>query len=206
MKAITLHEPWASLIVAGKKTIETRNWSPPDDLIGETIAIHAGKNLETMEFIAAMHEGRTGFPDGMWKVLHDTTYETMNTFHRQGREVIVIPAGRLLGFATLAGVIINLPPNPQHSVTAHGKPLMYITAEELQDNEAFGLYGHGRYGWVLRDIQKLPDPPQVRGRQRFWEVPHEIVGSVELKYGACPPPADALQPLNPSPVQNHDNH
>ena len=45
MKALTLHQPWASLIAEGHKTIETRSWRPPKDLIGQTIAIHAGKKL-----------------------------------------------------------------------------------------------------------------------------------------------------------------
>ena len=43
MKAITLHQPWASLIASGAKRIETRSWKPPDSLIGTEIAIHAGK-------------------------------------------------------------------------------------------------------------------------------------------------------------------
>ncbi|MYE38465.1 MAG: ASCH domain-containing protein [Candidatus Spechtbacteria bacterium SB0662_bin_43] len=43
MKVITLHQPWASLIALGIKDIEARSWSPPQRLIGETIAIHAAK-------------------------------------------------------------------------------------------------------------------------------------------------------------------
>ena len=45
MKAITLHQPWASLIAHGVKTIETRSWAPPRRLIGQRIAIHAGKTM-----------------------------------------------------------------------------------------------------------------------------------------------------------------
>ena len=43
MKAITLHEPWATLIACGAKKIETRDWAPPRSLIGERIAIHAAR-------------------------------------------------------------------------------------------------------------------------------------------------------------------
>ena len=42
MKALTLQEPWASLIVAGAKTIETRSWQTH---YRGRIAIHAGKSL-----------------------------------------------------------------------------------------------------------------------------------------------------------------
>ena len=42
MKALTLWQPWASLIVLGHKRFETRSWKT-DGLIGERIAIHAAK-------------------------------------------------------------------------------------------------------------------------------------------------------------------
>ena len=46
MKTLTLHQPWASLIADGRKTIETRSWPPPRALVGERIAIHAGKQVD----------------------------------------------------------------------------------------------------------------------------------------------------------------
>ena len=42
MKALTLHQPWASLIAAGYKFYETRSWAAPPADWGTTIAIHAG--------------------------------------------------------------------------------------------------------------------------------------------------------------------
>lgn len=42
MRALTLHQPWASLIACGAKLIETRIWPPYQDCAGELIAIHAG--------------------------------------------------------------------------------------------------------------------------------------------------------------------
>lgn len=43
MKAISLWQPWASLVVHGHKKIETRHWPPPKSLLGKRIAIHAAK-------------------------------------------------------------------------------------------------------------------------------------------------------------------
>lgn len=43
MKAISLWQPWASLIAVGAKPYETRSWAPPKALIGQRIAIHAAK-------------------------------------------------------------------------------------------------------------------------------------------------------------------
>lgn len=42
MRALTVKQPWASLIASGEKRIENRTWRPPASLIGERIAIHAG--------------------------------------------------------------------------------------------------------------------------------------------------------------------
>lgn len=42
MKAITLHQPWASMIAWGWKTIETRTHRRFRGLCGSRIAIHAG--------------------------------------------------------------------------------------------------------------------------------------------------------------------
>ena len=42
MKAITLHQPWATLIAIGEKRYETRSW--PTNYRG-LIAIHAGKSI-----------------------------------------------------------------------------------------------------------------------------------------------------------------
>lgn len=45
MKAISLWQPWASLIACGVKVHETRHWHAPGWLIGQRIAIHAAKKL-----------------------------------------------------------------------------------------------------------------------------------------------------------------
>ena len=45
MNALTLHQPWASLIAHDVKKIETRSWAPPRQMIGQRIAIHAGKRV-----------------------------------------------------------------------------------------------------------------------------------------------------------------
>jgi len=59
MKAITLWQPWASWIAAGWKRIETRRHPRFAGLVGQRIAIHAGKTwdgdwyLKAHEFLTA---------------------------------------------------------------------------------------------------------------------------------------------------------
>lgn len=43
MKALTVTQPWATLVIRGVKRFETRSWAPPDAVIGTRIAIHAAK-------------------------------------------------------------------------------------------------------------------------------------------------------------------
>ena len=45
LPAITLRQPWASLVAHGIKNVETRSWPPPHGTIGERIAIHAGRTV-----------------------------------------------------------------------------------------------------------------------------------------------------------------
>ncbi len=77
MKAISLTQPWATLVVSGRKTIETRSWRPPEAAIGQRIAIHAAK---------AMGPG----PEELAR--------------EWGLDPDELPRGAVVGFATIAGV------------------------------------------------------------------------------------------------------
>jgi hypothetical protein len=44
MKALSIQDPWASLIVAGIKPVENRTWSTP---VRGPVLIHAGKKFDT---------------------------------------------------------------------------------------------------------------------------------------------------------------
>ncbi len=46
--AITLYQPWASLIAVGAKRYETRSFPAPRRLLGQRIAIHAAKREITL--------------------------------------------------------------------------------------------------------------------------------------------------------------
>jgi hypothetical protein len=61
MRALSLYQPWASLIVYGYKRIETRRWSTT---YRGTLLIHANKNKRWMpDFSRLLHEA--GLPDAM---------------------------------------------------------------------------------------------------------------------------------------------
>ncbi len=49
MKAISIKQPWASLIVHGIKDIENRTWVCPQKYIGKRVLIHASKERDKRE-------------------------------------------------------------------------------------------------------------------------------------------------------------
>ena len=53
MQALSMHQPWASLVAKQVKHIETRDRRPPSRLLGQRIAIHATKQIVTINPDAA---------------------------------------------------------------------------------------------------------------------------------------------------------
>lgn len=45
MRALTLTEPWATLMMLGEKRIETRSWPLPRFMIGQECVIHSAKGF-----------------------------------------------------------------------------------------------------------------------------------------------------------------
>ena len=43
MKALTLTEPWATLMALQEKRVETRSWKLPDCMVGQNAVIHSAK-------------------------------------------------------------------------------------------------------------------------------------------------------------------
>lgn len=46
MLGLTVWQPWASAIAEHGKPVENRTWRPPESVLGERIAIHAGKRFD----------------------------------------------------------------------------------------------------------------------------------------------------------------
>lgn len=141
MKALTIWQPWASLIAAGAKPYEFRNWPAPKSLVGQRIAIHAAARPVRHDEIEAEIIAMTG-PDA-----HETTLKT----------AIALP---ILDNA-LAGMHLPLSRGLCTAVLGDPTSRIVTAAGEIVDI--------GNWAWPMLDVQPLDDPEPRRGAQGFWE-------------------------------------
>lgn len=142
MKAISLWQPYASLIAWKEKMIETRDWRPPESYERQRIAIHAAKRKITREETTAF-------------LSHS---EFLRAFARHGG-MLHLPFGAVVATALLLRAI------PTEEVRRY--PGVYTNDRAAEF--AFGDYSEGRWAWLLLDIHPLPTPIPAVGHQGFWE-------------------------------------
>lgn len=154
MKVLTLHQPWASLIALGVKSIETRSWSTK---YRGPLAIHAGATVPTI--------GLTGRV-GCWFPLRKArvTRYIMQSIPNNPDDVPTrhaLPLGAIVASCTLSDVV------PMQSLATHrhdGPHLLVEPGYELalwtpeartitEDQRPYGDFAPGRFAWLLDDVK-----------------------------------------------------
>jgi len=158
MRALTLWQPWASLIASGAKTIETRSWRPPEKVIGTRIAIHASTRPwrrsvgnRTLNPIATFHGLVLG---KRWQ-----SRELSTNFSEVGRRFDALPGGVVLGTVFLDRAVC----------VEHNDGAVAWCGTEASEIDPFGDFGAGRWLWHLRDFEAFNPPIRASGSHRFWE-------------------------------------
>ncbi len=156
MKAISLTQPWATLVAIGAKRIETRSWSTR---YRGPLAIHAAKGFPVtcqdligqMPFSAAL---LPRFRDGFKGV------------------VTALPRGSVIALARLIDCrrivtreYIHADAGASSAYRANSE--MFPPAEEPE--LSFGDYTHGRFAWILDDVVALAEPIPAKGALGLWE-------------------------------------
>ncbi len=149
MKAITLWQPWASLLACGAKKYETRSWATR---YRGPIAIHAALknpcgndifcNLSEKMIIAA------------YKALGNVSFK-------------YLPRGVIIATAELIGCW------PMQEVNSFTRPMesdctREVTVYPLNGEILFGDWTPGRYAWELDNIKLLDEPIATKGKQGLW--------------------------------------
>jgi len=161
MKAITLTQPWATLMAAGEKRIETRSWSPYMTLnAGQLVAIHAGKGLADMspgEF------DRLCCREPYKAALMRASRSGRITTREPGKLTCTdLPRGAIVAVATFYAAYRTDIPAAQAAVEQS------IATGALHERE-FGNFRPGRYAWIFTTIRPLLHPIKARGRQGLWD-------------------------------------
>ena len=163
MRALTLHQPWAQLIVWGLKNIETRSWPAPKYLVGQRIAIHAGKrkprptewNTEVQRVVLRRAGGSHQMPMGA-----------------------VVATGRLIECMQVMSE-----PDSNGLVRAHGFGELGDASEyeATIKTDPYGDFSVGRWLWVLQDVRRV-EPVSINGRQGVWNLPAAVVAELRSGY------------------------
>lgn len=160
MKAISLWQPWASLLVLGSKTIETR--SCPTHYRGPLL-IHAAKRKNISELI---------YYGSCW-AFHAAFHPIGGSgMGKNGVGLYDLPFGAIIGQVDLVDC----------------RPTGSFTGDELDTlryppgvthmswtERVLGNFERGRYGWVMANPKVFETPIPFKGSQGFFEVPKEVI-------------------------------
>ena len=148
MKALSLWQPWATLVAMGEKRIETRCWST--DYRGE-LAIHATMKRPARWLGASAHT------DPFRDELADVFCVRRDRDDRMGKRVDDVlqslPYGKVLCIVRLVDICETA----------------CMQRDELPMREQiFGNYEDGRYAWSLEMVEVFEPPIPAKGNRRLW--------------------------------------
>lgn len=147
MKAISLWQPWASLIVLGEKEYETRGWATG---YRGPLLIHASKRAVLKDLDDALD------CPYMQKALEQyrpvSLVLDLRLTARQARETL--PFGKLLGRVDLVDCV----------------PTTKMRNDITNKEYMFGNYGAGRYAWKMANPVMFDQPIDYAGEQGFFDV------------------------------------
>lgn len=154
MKALTLWRPWPRLIFEYGKDIENRSWAPPESLVGQRIAIHAGNKIHghgVSRLMSTLSRGKPTFGADVQALC--------------GPPQVIVGTVLVVGWLYWNG-------------TGEGN---YGHQNTLKDVEKYILseWLEGPCGWMLADPWLLPHPVSCRGHQKLWNVPGNIEQEIQ---------------------------
>lgn len=148
MKAITLHQPWATLVAIGAKRIETRSWRTG---YRGPLAIHAGKHWSGQQDDLCWDEP---FRGALWNGLDIENEGWLGSWEKH------LPMGCIVAVAELLGCVDGAELGPG------------LVREDRMEELAFGDIRPGRWCWVLGPAFPVAEPVPVRGQPGLWPCDH----------------------------------
>ncbi|HXI90499.1 MAG TPA: hypothetical protein VNH18_23505 [Bryobacteraceae bacterium] len=158
MKALSLTQPWATLVAIGAKRIETRGW--PTKYRGP-LAIHAAKvfpGSAKLVCYAAMTLDALGWPRAQRHVIDQPLLGTRITqpwLNDIDARVKALPLGAVLCTCQLVNCLET------EIVPRFVRPF-------TEQEKAFGNYEPGRFAFLLEDVEMFAEPIPAKGALGLW--------------------------------------
>ena len=166
MKAITILQPYASLLACGAKQYETRSWAT--SWRGK-IAIHAVvKRMTNNDYFGAIFESE------VCKYLRQNFFQFDQSPYNEFRWIMDnLDYGAVIATAELVecwlitdnGHTIGSDKAARIETLPVGAKTNIVEGNEI----LFGDWSPGRYAWEFANMTMLTKPIPARGRQRIWE-------------------------------------
>lgn len=153
MPAISLWQPWASLLACGAKRYETRSWHT--SYRGQ-IAIHAAKKpFDTDSYL-----------DGeLYQFAKALNLPDIYSFDKLPRGCVIALAELVECWEITANGHTNGSDKAAHIVGGvYGGKANIVEGREI----LFGDWTPGRYAWEFANMTMLPEPIPTKGMQRIW--------------------------------------
>lgn len=183
MKAITLTQPYATLIALGAKRIETRPWQT--SYCGP-LAIHAGKGYGDLDSWKAVRDlcGTRPFFEALMPIVPD-----FNQYCDRDLIFERLPLGAIVAVCE----VVDCVSTGLYSSVQHGAEIWQVPPGNMSRESRFGDYSPGRFAWLLTNIRALPEPIPAKGALGLWELNTATEAAVmgQLQPAARPEPARA---------------
>ena len=155
MLALTIWQPWGSLIIAGAKPYEFGGWRTSRSIIGQRVVIHAAaRKVDWREVHQLVRLLEAGGRYAAKTCLHPSLGLELL------RSGMATPATLPIG-AGLGTAIIGEPRNGLEIAEEFGVP----RANDSDRDE------HANWGWPMLEIERWAEPIPMRGAQGFWPWP-----------------------------------
>lgn len=149
VKALSLWQPWASLVALSAKQYETRHWSTK---YRGPLVIHAAQNITGLrQFRADVYKV---YDIGHLVVHYPLVQYAVPLFRQHFGQAVPtnLPLGYAVGIVDLVDVL----------------PVERVRNQISNWERAFGNYSDGRYAWKLDNLRVFPKPILMFGGQRLF--------------------------------------
>ncbi|MDH7973721.1 hypothetical protein QH494_16130 [Sphingomonas sp. AR_OL41] len=178
MKALTIWQPWATLIMVGAKPFEFRGYPAPRFVTGCTIVIHAGsrpiRTSEVEDLIERLDDTEDAWTTGLFadkarpvleRALAQSRYKApklgpVDLFGERKAPCEALGFDPLPLGAGVGTVRVGTPVRGDECAKTFG-----VTINDSDRDE------HANWGWPMLEIEPWPEPLPMKGAQGFWTWP-----------------------------------